>query len=56
MKLLDAFLHRRSRIPEDAKTDMDRRRDLAAPEHNPGFCLKARRETARLVGVRLPDA
>lgn len=45
----------RRRVPDWLKTDLDRRRELEKPESNPGFDLKARRETARLVGVTLPE-
>jgi hypothetical protein len=37
--------------PRRQITDLDRRRDLEKPEHNPGFNEEARRKTARLCGV-----
>ncbi len=52
MNLLALF---RRRTPEWLKTDLDRRRDLERPEANPGFDLKARRATAKLVGVTLDE-
>lgn len=54
MTLLALFRRRAPRVPE---TDLDRRRDLEnkSPAVNPGFDMRARRETARLVGVTLTD-